>query len=437
MQSKTKMHAEHEFNNTKEIEKLYHKLSATRDRSKRCFLLYFFIIPLFIIIGGVTFFFLELVASQEAETRNNQVCVAERKLLMENLKASLEGNFSTNANIMQNLTNLWQAIQDTVIEIESCHRKRLFELMPIETFAFKNALIYSFSVYTTIGYGHLFPRTMKGRILTVVYAVIGIPLNVAFISDLGELIGRTVQYALQYSQRRILNKTTQDPCIEYKKFSLVVLIAIVLTAIIAIIVMKVERSRHWNYVDSLYYTFTTSTLIGLGDLTPEPSCLQFFVLMPLFLISETIFALAIGFVTYLYRYESVIMYKLIKHKISKFLLHRRLQHIKSALQGENLQDSHELIRLSAEKADTARTSVDTGKYNADVDAEIAELSAREMLIDKKIGKEIEMLEAVPSEIDLGILNAQMKNDHESKRRLKDTLKKWLDEHSVKDDEDMK
>lgn len=51
-----------------------------------------------------------------------------------------------------------------------------------------------------------FPRTMKGRILTAVYAVIGIPLNVAFISDLGELIGRTVQYALQYSQRRILNK---------------------------------------------------------------------------------------------------------------------------------------------------------------------------------------------------------------------------------------
>uniref|UniRef100_A0A8R1XV18 Potassium channel domain-containing protein n=1 Tax=Onchocerca volvulus TaxID=6282 RepID=A0A8R1XV18_ONCVO len=182
-------------------------------------------------------------------------------------------------------------------QIESCHRKRLFELMPIETFVFRNALIYSFSVYTTIGYGHLFPRTMKGRILTAVYAVIGIPLNVAFISDLGELIGRTVQYALQYSQRRILNKTTEDPCIEYKKFSLVVLIAIVLTAIIAIIVMKEERSRPWDYIDSLYYTFTTSTLIGLGDLTPQSSYLQFFVLMPLFLISETIFALAIGFVT--------------------------------------------------------------------------------------------------------------------------------------------
>lgn len=60
---------------------------------------------------------------------------------------------------------------------------------------------------------------------------------------------------------------------------------------------KAERSRQWNYVDSLYYTFTTSTLIGLGDLTPKPSFFQFFILMPLFFITETLFALALGFIT--------------------------------------------------------------------------------------------------------------------------------------------
>uniref|UniRef100_A0A8R1TQZ9 Uncharacterized protein n=1 Tax=Onchocerca volvulus TaxID=6282 RepID=A0A8R1TQZ9_ONCVO len=97
----------------------------------------------------------------------------------------------------------------------------------------------------------------------------------------------------------------------------------------------------------------------------------------------------------------------------------------------------EVFAPGAEKADATKASTDTERYTTDVDAEIAELSAREMLIDKKIGKEIQMLESMPSEIDLGILNVQMKRDHESKRRLKDTLKKWLDEHSAKDDENMK
>ncbi|KAL3990888.1 Ion channel family protein [Acanthocheilonema viteae] len=158
------MHEGQEFNETSEIERLYYKLSTPGGRSRLCFLLYLFIIPLFTIIGGVTFSFSELVASEEAEIGNAQIC------------------------------------------IENCHRKRLFELLPTETFVFRNALLYSFGVYTTIGYGNLFPRTVQGRILTVVYAVIGIPLNMAFISDLGEFIARTVRRALYFFQRHILNK---------------------------------------------------------------------------------------------------------------------------------------------------------------------------------------------------------------------------------------
>uniref|UniRef100_A0A1I7VQ69 Ion channel n=1 Tax=Loa loa TaxID=7209 RepID=A0A1I7VQ69_LOALO len=420
------MNEEHEFNETKEIERLYHELSTPRSRSRLCFLLYLFIIPFFIIIGGVTFSFSELTASQEAERGNAQVCVAERKILMKSLKASLENNFSTNSNTLQNLTNLWQSIQNTVIEIESCHRKRLFELLPVETFVFRNAMLYSFGVYTTIGYGNLFPRTVQGRILTVVYAVVGIPLNVAFISDLGELVSRTVKRALHCFQRRILNKATEDPCIECKKFSLIVLIAFLFTPVIAVVVMEAERSRYWNYVDSLYYTFTTSTLIGLGDFTPQPSYVQFFVLMPLFFISETLFALAFGFLT-----VSVWLK-------FRFLLHRRLQHMKSTLQEENLRSSQELTRLSTGLIQQKNTEIDGTKASvsadAGINAEIAELSTREMLIDEKIDRDIQMLEAMPSQIDLGVLNAQMKSDDEEKRRLRHNVKKWL--HN-KEDKDMK
>lgn len=52
------------------------------------------------------------------------------------------------------------------------------------------------------------------------------------------------------------------------------------------------------------------------------------------------------FLQHLYRYESVIMYKLIKHKISRFLLHRRLQHMKCTLQEESSRNTQELSMLS-------------------------------------------------------------------------------------------
>ncbi|VDM92294.1 unnamed protein product [Litomosoides sigmodontis] len=294
-------HKDQVLSETNEIKRLYYRLSASESRSKLCFLLYLFIIPLFITIGGVTFSLVELVASEEAKMRNAEVCVAERKILMKKLKATFQENFVTLLNFNSfensNSTHAWQSIEDTIIEIESCHRKRLFELLPVETFVFRNALLYSFGVYTTIGYGNLFPRTVKGRLLTVAYAIVGIPLNAAFISDLGELIARIVHRALHCFQRCILNKKTDDPCIEYKKLSLILLIAFLMLPTIAIIVKGVEHSREWDYVDSLYYTFTTVTLIGLGDFTPQPSYIQFFILMPLFFIAETLFALALGFLT--------------------------------------------------------------------------------------------------------------------------------------------
>ncbi|VDM93543.1 unnamed protein product, partial [Litomosoides sigmodontis] len=108
---------------------------------------------------------------------------------------------------------------------------------------------------------------------------------------------------------------------------------------------------------------------------------------------------------HLYRYESVIMYKLIKHKISRFLLHRRLQHMKCTLQEESSRNMQELSMLNTKTGATDNSA----RVSADIDAAIAELSAREERMDEKIDAEMQMLEAAPSEINLGILNAQIKS----------------------------
>ncbi|VDN41285.1 unnamed protein product [Gongylonema pulchrum] len=147
-------------------------------------------------------------ASKEAVNRTVHLCVAEREVLMKNLRNSLENDFLVKSGSKKDFSRIWKLINGTIDKLEGCHRKRLFEFAPLEEFVFRNALLYSFAVYTTIGYGNLFPRTVTGRVLTMVYAVLGIPLNVAFIADLSEILVIGVQRGLKYFRRHFPRTVT-------------------------------------------------------------------------------------------------------------------------------------------------------------------------------------------------------------------------------------
>ncbi|KAK5964699.1 hypothetical protein GCK32_009728, partial [Trichostrongylus colubriformis] len=59
------------------------------------------------------------------------------------------------------------------------------------------ALFYVGTIFTTIGYGNIVPRTIPGRALSVVYAIIGIPLVLAILSRFGQFLEHTITRAWQ------------------------------------------------------------------------------------------------------------------------------------------------------------------------------------------------------------------------------------------------
>uniref|UniRef100_A0ABM0MXI1 Potassium channel subfamily K member 5-like n=1 Tax=Saccoglossus kowalevskii TaxID=10224 RepID=A0ABM0MXI1_SACKO len=53
---------------------------------------------------------------------------------------------------------------------------------------YMSACVFSLTVITTIGYGHLVPATSEGRLVCVFYAFIGIPLVLIYLSSMGQMV---------------------------------------------------------------------------------------------------------------------------------------------------------------------------------------------------------------------------------------------------------
>ncbi|KAK4876191.1 hypothetical protein RN001_012613 [Aquatica leii] len=67
--------------------------------------------------------------------------------------------------------------------------------------SFFNAVVYCGTIYTTIGYGHIVPTTNTGMALSIVYAIIGIPLFLLALTDFGKLFTRGIKFVWSFVRR--------------------------------------------------------------------------------------------------------------------------------------------------------------------------------------------------------------------------------------------
>ncbi len=140
------------------------------------------------------------------------------------------------------------------------------------------------------GYGNIAPATNEGRIATMLYATIGIPLCLIVLADLGKLFTRGTKFLWSFIRRfyytgrckRIITNPdgstetkevpTNDPVfVVDDEFNLPVIVAIFITIAYILLgsVMYPQWEDNWSWFDSFYFIFISISTIGFGDVLPD------------------------------------------------------------------------------------------------------------------------------------------------------------------------
>ncbi|CAH0555306.1 unnamed protein product [Brassicogethes aeneus] len=217
-------------------------------------------------------------------------------------------------------------------ELHVAHEAGMTSYSGQRSWSFLNAVVYCITVVTTIGYGHIYPTTTTGRVLTIVYSIIGIPLFLIALTDFGKLFTRAIKFIWSFVRRlyytgscRSMRKTAQvqeifkgaqmmydiatfrrssqvvDPenpiafqvgspgshpdetpttpaLSNYEiddEFNLPISVAIFILLLYIFLGALIYCAwEHWDFFASFYFVFISMSTIGFGDFVPRhPICM--------------------------------------------------------------------------------------------------------------------------------------------------------------------
>ncbi|KAG7163442.1 potassium channel subfamily K member 18-like [Homarus americanus] len=164
---------------------------------------------------------------------------------------------------------------------------------PRQAWSFSASLMYSLSVYTTIGYGNMTPRTDWGKLATILYAIVGMPLMLLYMSNVGEILAQVFKFVYFRACRCDIgslgyyrsgsgtirpvtaannrhNKQEQQQKGEKQARRTIPITYCLLVIAIYVLCGGIIFSQweEWVLLDACYFAYISLSTIGFGDLVP-------------------------------------------------------------------------------------------------------------------------------------------------------------------------
>ncbi|XP_020277723.1 uncharacterized protein LOC109851751 isoform X2 [Pseudomyrmex gracilis] len=122
--------------------------------------------------------------------------VADDVIQLRNLTAATLWELTSKENVFSE--KIWKAKVRVVLE---SYQKKVvsaikngYDGVEENKWTFAGAFLYSLTVITTIGYGNICPKTKWGKVATIVYAIIGMPLFLLYLSNIGDILARSFKW---------------------------------------------------------------------------------------------------------------------------------------------------------------------------------------------------------------------------------------------------
>uniref|UniRef100_A0A8C4QG56 Potassium two pore domain channel subfamily K member 10 n=1 Tax=Eptatretus burgeri TaxID=7764 RepID=A0A8C4QG56_EPTBU len=204
----------------------------------------FTLVLVYLVLGGVVFWALEkplesrlqlTVVNSKVAFLNRHTCVASDELeqLIHTITIAVKGGVNPIAN-STNVTSHW---------------------------GLGDAFFFAGTVITTIGFGNTAPSSEGGRIVCIVYSIIGIPLFGILLAGVGDQLGTIFGKGITHVEK-IFRKISQIRIRVISAFLFVLAGCLFFVALPTVIFKYIEQ---WSTLEALYFVVITLTTIGFGD----------------------------------------------------------------------------------------------------------------------------------------------------------------------------